>query len=245
MFSTILLAASLRATGEVGAERVLDVGSGESRCRDLFDAAGFVGIDRRAARSHVSAFIADGVAHLTLASSVFDAVLCTEVIEHVPDERQLASELTRAAVPGARPVLSSPFVHGLHEPPYDFRRLTSIGLARVLKEHGWRIVRMASLGGPMVVAVDRPIRWFDPLHRRRARRLGGSRVPLLRAFAALSRAIQQGLAAFCLAAPLSRLGAIDPIAPSPRLTLGYVVVARLHEEEVDQGDGRWARELAG
>jgi SAM-dependent methyltransferase len=225
-YSTVLLSRAIRGCASHRAARVLDVGCGESPYRDVLSPDLYVGVDRtpRLAPGELGA-MGDATA-LPVADRSFDGVLCTEVIEHVLDERLLARELARVARTDAVLVLSSPFVHGLHEQPYDFRRLTSIGLCRVLDENGWHVERVSCVGGPAVVALDSAVRWSDSTLRRLAARLfGGASLPV-RAVTAASRGVQELLAGLTLVLPFSRLGEIDPEKPSPRLTLGYVVVAR-------------------
>ncbi len=50
----------------------------------------------------------------------FDAVLCTEVIEHVPDPIAALRELVRLLKPGGRLILTAPFVSNTHFSPYHF-----------------------------------------------------------------------------------------------------------------------------
>ncbi len=224
VFSTILISTVIgRSAPEGSASLLIDVGSGDSPYRRVVAHERYVGIDRRPTGEDALLVIGDAQS-LPLADGVADALLCTEVIEHVPDEHALAAELARIAAPGASLVLSAPFVHGLHEQPYDFRRLTSLGLVRALEGAGWHVETISSIGGPVVVAVDGVVRWIDSQLRRVARRLGpaGSR-----RFALLvlpSAALQRALAAGVLAGGWN-LGPIDPMEPSPRLTLGYVVRA--------------------
>lgn len=48
------------------------------------------------------------ITSLPFGSQVFDAVICSEVMEHIPDDRKAASELARIAKPGADVVVSVP-----------------------------------------------------------------------------------------------------------------------------------------
>lgn len=50
----------------------------------------------------------------------FDAVLCTEVIEHVPDPIAAVRELVRLLKPGGRLIITAPFVSNTHYSPYHF-----------------------------------------------------------------------------------------------------------------------------
>lgn len=61
----------------------------------------------------------------------FDAVLCTEVLEHVPDAVAALKELTRLIKPGGKLILTAPFSSMTHFAPYHF----STGFNRFYYEH--------------------------------------------------------------------------------------------------------------
>ena len=67
----------------------------------------------------------------------FDAVLCTEVLEHLRHPDAVLAELARVLVPGGRLCLTVPFVWPLHEEPFDFFRYTPFALSEMLQEHGF------------------------------------------------------------------------------------------------------------
>ncbi len=215
----------IEQSATVHVDRVLDVGCGQAPYREVMSPRMYVGIDRTH-RPGGADVVAD-VGMLPIGPSSFDGIVCTEVIEHVPDERLLARELARVARPGAVLLLSSPFVHALHEQPYDFRRLTSIGLVEVLTEAGWVVESISSVGGSLVVAVDSATRWMDSLARRLARTVPGTSAGALRWTTAMSAGVQRVVGLWALRSPVGHLREIDAYAPSPRLTLGYVVRARL------------------
>lgn len=224
VFSTILIATVVGDLAPSGRfDRLIDIGSGDSPYRSVIDHREYVGIDRSPKGTGLQLVMGDATS-IPVRDASAGALLCTEVIEHVPDERLLAAELHRIATPGAPLLLSAPFVHGLHEQPYDFRRLTSIGLVATLERAGWQVEEVASIGGPVVVSIDGLVRWADSWWRRIVRAIVPtkfSRDVLDRPSATLQRLLA-GVA-------LSRsryLQSIDPMAPSPRLTLGYVVRAR-------------------
>jgi len=211
------------AAHDVTVERLVDVGCGDSPYRGSIDHSLYVGVDRSPAKHDGDVVIGDA-ASLPLLDGSADAVLCTEVIEHVPDERRLAAELARIARPGAVLVLSAPFVHGLHEVPYDYRRLTSIGLVTVLDEAGWAIEEVWAIGGAVVVAVDGIARWGNRLLRQLVRQVAPNGSAAHRRLISPSAAFQLAAARATILAS-SHLGPIDPMSPSPRLTLGYAVRA--------------------
>ena len=50
----------------------------------------------------------------------FDVVLCTEVLEHVPEPIAVVHELGRILKPGGKLILTAPLGSGLHQEPYHF-----------------------------------------------------------------------------------------------------------------------------
>src|SRR6185312_4101323 len=53
-------------------------------------------------------------------NNAFDAVLCTEVLEHVPAPEAALRELVRLLKPGGNLILTAPFVSFTHFAPYHY-----------------------------------------------------------------------------------------------------------------------------
>ncbi len=178
-----------------------------------------IGIDRPGSGYLLDVDAYADVQHLPVRTAVADLALCTEVIEHVPDDRQLVEELARVLRPKGRLLISGPFVHAPHELPHDYRRLTARGLQHLLEGSGFGDLRMSAVGGSGTVVIDLCLRAMDRLGRRIGTRLG---VPDLVERA--SRCIQRVAGETVLL--LGREGLrVDPTGTQPRLTLGYVVCA--------------------
>ncbi len=64
----------------------------------------------------------------------FDAIFLMEVLEHISEPQLAISEIYRTLKKDGLLVMSSPFVFGLHDKPYDFFRYTKYGLAYLLKD---------------------------------------------------------------------------------------------------------------
>lgn len=77
----------------------------------------------------------------------FEAVLLTEVLEHVEDPGRVLTELARVTRPGGKLLLTVPFVGELHEEPHDYYRYTSHGLTALLEGAGWQEVEVQPLTG--------------------------------------------------------------------------------------------------
>src|SRR5205823_2135164 len=60
------------------------------------------------------------IASIPAADNSFDVVLCTEVLEHVPEPIEALREMARLTKPGGRLLLTAPLGSGLHQLPYHF-----------------------------------------------------------------------------------------------------------------------------
>jgi SAM-dependent methyltransferase len=129
--------------------RVLDAGAGEAPYSELFEHCDYVTTDW--ARSvHPGARRADVVASLDdlpLAGGSFDAVLCTQVLEHVDDPAAVLVELHRVLRPEGRLWLTVPLTWPLHEEPFDFFRYTPHGLNAMLSRAGFVDIEVTPRNG--------------------------------------------------------------------------------------------------
>jgi SAM-dependent methyltransferase len=129
--------------------RILDAGAGDAPYRELFAHCDYVTSDW-AESPHAGARAADVIAPLDalpLEDASFDAVLSTQVLEHVERPDLALGELLRVLRPGGRLWLTAPFMGELHEEPYDFFRYTRHGLRSLLERSGFERVDIEPLGG--------------------------------------------------------------------------------------------------
>ncbi len=78
----------------------------------------------------------------------FDAVLCTEVLEHVPEPIRVLQEIARVIKPGGRLMLSAPLGSGLHQEPYHFYGgYTPYWYKKFLAEAGFADIKVSANGG--------------------------------------------------------------------------------------------------
>lgn len=91
-------------------------------------------------------------ANLPFPDSSFDAVVCLEVLEHVPAPQRVMNEIARVLRPGGRLWLSMPFIYPLHDAPYDFQRYTVPGLRRDLRQAGLELEGLEATCGSVRTA---------------------------------------------------------------------------------------------
>lgn len=104
--------------------RVLDAGAGTCKYRALFahcdyrtqDFAQYQGSEHQ--YGHID-YVCD-ITTLPVPEGSFDAVLCSEVLEHVPRPEQAVRELARVLKTGGWLALTAPFMSGIHMAPYHY-----------------------------------------------------------------------------------------------------------------------------
>jgi SAM-dependent methyltransferase len=122
---------------------VLDFGCGEMPYRHLFSDC--VGADLPGNPQADIEIRPDGT--LPLDDGAVDAVLSTEVLEHVEDPRTYLDECFRVLRPGGRMLLSTPGIFVWHPDPVDYWRWTSQGLRFEVEKTGFEIVHFEGVIG--------------------------------------------------------------------------------------------------
>ena len=79
--------------------------------------------------------------------SAFDAILCTEVLEHIPEPTEALDEFARLLKPRGRLILTAPFASLVHFAPYHY----CSGFSRYWYEHhlakrGFKIIELTPNG---------------------------------------------------------------------------------------------------
>ena len=63
-----------------------------------------------------------------------DLVLCTEVLEHLPEPQRAIDEIFRVLAPGGQLLLTTRFMFPIHDAPHDYFRFTKYGLRYLLRQ---------------------------------------------------------------------------------------------------------------
>ena len=134
---------------------VLDVGAGSAPYRELFAHCDYRTQDfhqlsdrqlRYGGYDRID-YVSDAAA-IPVADATFDAVLCTEMLEHVPDPLSVLRELARILRAGGRLMLTAPLGSGIHQEPYHFYGgFTPYWYRRFLPEAGFADIQILANGG--------------------------------------------------------------------------------------------------
>jgi SAM-dependent methyltransferase len=129
---------------------VLDAGAGESVYKKYFAHCQYKAIDLAVGESRWDYANLDYVGPLhemPLADGTFDAVLCTQVLEHLEWPRESVKEMCRILKPGGKLYMTVPMAQHEHQVPHDFFRYTSFGLMSICTHAGFQKITITPFGG--------------------------------------------------------------------------------------------------
>jgi SAM-dependent methyltransferase len=134
--------------------RVLDAGAGACKYRPFFAHCRYETQDFCQYKGALVKYLQpiDHVCDLTrmpLADGCLDAILCTEVFEHVVDPMAALAEFSRLLKPGGKLFLTAPLGSCLHMEPYHYYGgFTHYWYAHWLPRHGFIVDSIIPQGGP-------------------------------------------------------------------------------------------------
>jgi SAM-dependent methyltransferase len=110
-------------------EKIVDVGSGNSSYNRFFPNRIAVDIDPLRKPDVI------GDAHnLPFKDGEVEAILSTDVFEHLKDPFKAASEMKRVLKPGGKVIFVTRFIFPIHDSPNDFWRFSKYGLMELFKD---------------------------------------------------------------------------------------------------------------
>ncbi len=133
-------------------ELLLDAGAGNFRFRELLLEKNFIYesqdfeqvFDQNSRGKHT--YVCD-IKSIPVESSRFGVIVCTQVLEHLPDPLGAMKELSRVLKPGGELFLTTNLLFPIHGAPFDFFRFTNFGLEHLCRESGFSNIQVVARGG--------------------------------------------------------------------------------------------------
>lgn len=124
--------------------QVLDIGCGTKPYKEYVAYTRYTGIDGDAGlRPDIQARSEE----LPFKTDSFDAVICTEVLEHLKDPEKCFFEIHRVLKTGGIAYITAPQSWGLHYEPDDYWRFTGYGMQHLAGKSHFEIIHMEKIGG--------------------------------------------------------------------------------------------------
>lgn len=145
-----------KASSVSAGSKVMDVGAGTCLYKPFFSHCSYVaqdfqqyeGVKSGGGTAYGQIDITSDITDIPVADGSFDLVLCTEVLEHVPEPVKALEELARILAPGGRLLLTAPLGSGLHQMPFHYYGgYTPEWYKLFLPRFGLQIVEMKPNGG--------------------------------------------------------------------------------------------------
>lgn len=127
---------------------VLDAGAGEAPYRSLFSNADYESADfQQVDKEYASTTYTCDLASIPVEDQRYDAIVFSQVMEHLPEPAAVLDELFRVLKPGGQVMYSGPLFFEEHERPYDYYRYTQYGVRHLFERAGFVIERLDWLEG--------------------------------------------------------------------------------------------------
>lgn len=132
---------------------MLDVGCGTKPYRQVFVdvVEEHIGVDYTSSisanKENKNVDVYSILPYLPFKNEVFDTVLATEVLEHVPEPSLAFNEINRVLKKKGALILTTPQSWGLHETPHDYYRYTRYGLKYLAEKNNFEVLFIKPLGG--------------------------------------------------------------------------------------------------
>ncbi|QJD80995.1 class I SAM-dependent methyltransferase [Spirosoma rhododendri] len=139
---------------------VIDIGCGNCPFEHLVDTnkARYIGIDVADAQkwdyTNSKIVTYDGK-NIPFAAASVDHLICTEVLEHVPEPHDLIADMYRVLKPGGTGIITIPWSARFHYKPYDYHRYTPSTLEALFNQ--FASVRVQNRGTDINAIVNKSI----------------------------------------------------------------------------------------
>lgn len=126
---------------------VLDAGAGKLAYKELVSefATNYTSSDFQ--KTHPDLDVETDIEEMSFKDKSFDAVFCSQVLEHVPHPWKAMKEIRRVLKANGVAVITVPMLGYIHNAPYDFYRYTEYGLETLAKDAGFSVLELKPVGG--------------------------------------------------------------------------------------------------
>jgi len=125
--------------------KILDIGCGKKPYEEYFSpqSQSYIGLEyAKTLHGLKSVDVLGDSLLLPFKDSSFDSAVSFQVMEHVQEPKKFLSEVFRILKPDGHFLLTTPFIWGEHEQPYDFYRYTRFGLQYLAEKTGFEIIEI-------------------------------------------------------------------------------------------------------
>lgn len=135
--------------------RILDVGGRKEHKRGHFDVGNYplkveyANIAPETQPDHLC-----DAAALTCEAGRFDGVICSEVLEHVPNPGKVMAEIFRVLKQGGKALVVAPFMYHIHADPVDYGRYTDYYWRAAAQEAGFEQIELEYQGAIYAVMAN-------------------------------------------------------------------------------------------
>src|SRR5262249_8222195 len=139
---------------------VLDVGCGDKPYASWFNpgVVQYLGLD--VVQLPGVDLVADEAEPWPLPAATTDLVLCSQVLEHVPNLDRVLDSIHRVLKPGGLLLVTAPFIYNFHGEPRDFRRFSAEGIKQIFEEQ-YEIIEVRLQGGAGSSLGSLVLNWLD------------------------------------------------------------------------------------
>ncbi len=153
---------------------LLDAGAGECPYKYIFKGVNYQSTDMPGGfYEHPHDFECE-LHNIPKDDNVYDAVVLTQVLEHVPDPEITLTEVCRVLKPNGKLLLSAPLNGPLHGEPWHYFQFTHHGFNQLAQKTGFQIAEMEKMGGAfwligkrLPVAFKKLVKQYDPFRAKK------------------------------------------------------------------------------
>jgi SAM-dependent methyltransferase len=133
--------------------RVLDAGAGDRRYAHYFKKCDYESCDHpdmKFSHQENHTFYCD-LNKIPRPENYYDLILCSQVLEHVPEPSRIFQEFYRVLKPNCNLIITTPQCSGLHMEPFNYFNFLKYGLQYLCETNKFKAVEIRPLGGVFFV----------------------------------------------------------------------------------------------